>query len=293
MPSSQVLGLRGESLWHRCRSALLSSRGAGDPLACLQRILARMEVMEPDRSCGFTAATAGEFHLRALTGGLLGTALVVGGFCAAGFEWRFLLLLSSCGAGATLVCLALERRRPATCPEIRYGLVGMVVAAAALLLLADSELAFVLVGALVALPAGAAGGMVAGLSAARLSARLLVPVLCLGTMVLLGAAAVAVSRTLPWLSGSYLVVEGPATASSAERLADQVAAALRAAPEPLSDSAWGKVASSAVTPEESGAVRIGYDRTAARRRITIVVNGERACVDVRAEQVTSRRGDCP
>lgn len=249
--------------------------------------------MEPSRSLGFAAASVSEFRLRALTGGLLGTALVVGGFCAAGFDWRFLLLLAGCGAGATLAAVVLERWRAATRPEVRYGLVGMAAAVAALLLLARSEVAFVLVGALVGLSAGAAGGVVAGFSAARLSSRFLVSALCLGAVVLLAATAGAVWRTLPWLSGSYLVAEGPTTATSAEQLADEVAAALRAVPEPLSDSAWEKVATSVVAPREGGGVRIGYDRTTVRRKITILVGGKRACVDVRSEQVTSRRGDCP
>lgn len=252
-----------------------------------------MEVVELGRPLGFAAGSVREFRLRALTGGLLGTALVVGGFCAAGFDWRFLLLLGGCGAAATLAGFLFERWRPAAQPEIRYGLVGIAVAVVALLLLGRSDLPFVLAGVLVGLPAGAAGGMVAGFSAARLSARLLVPALCMGLLVLLAATAGAVWRTLPWLSGSYLVAEGPTTATSAERLADQVATALRAAPEPLSDSVWEKVASSVVAPRQGGGVRIGYDRTAVRRKITIVVDGKRACVDVRTEQVTSRRGDCP
>lgn len=252
-----------------------------------------VQAVERKRCRGFTASTSSEFRLRALTGGLLGTALVVVGFCAAGFAWRFLLLVGSCGAVATLASAAFESRRPATHPGVRYGLVGTGVGAAALLLLARSEPGFLLAGALVALPAGAAGGTVAGLSASRLAPRLLVPALCLGTVLLSGAAAVAVWRTLPWLSGSYLLVEGPSTASSAGRLAEQVAAGLRAAPEPLSDPAWEEVASSVVAPREGGSVRIGYDRTDDRREITIVVRGERACVEVRAEQVTSRQGSCP
>ena len=186
-----------------------------------------------------------------------------------------------------------ESRDPAHSPERRYGLVGIGAAVLALIGLTGPSPAFAVLGALVAVPVGAVGGALAGACAARLPRRRLVPVAGLAVISLLAAAGVAVNRTLPWLPGSYLVAEGPTDAGSAEQLAGRVAAELRAASDPLSDAAWEEVASSVVAPREGGRVRIGYDRTPARRQITVLVDGDRACVVVRADGATSAPGDCP
>jgi len=231
-------------------------------------------------------------RLRAAAGGALSTALVVGGFCITGFHWTLLLLLTAAGVVASVTSWFVERRQPASWPEARYAVLGLIVGGATLVVLAWPDYGFLLLGALVALPVGASGGAVAGLAAARLPTRLLTPVLCLGVTVLAGVGAVAVVRTLPWLSGSYLVVKGPSTADSAEQLAERIAAGLRAEPDPLSDAAWEKVASSAVTTRPGGQANIGYDRSAIRRQITVWVNGERSCVDVQGNQVASYQGEC-
>ncbi len=110
---------------------------------------------------------------------------------------------------------------------------------------------------------------------------------------LVAAAVVGFLRTLPPLPGSYLLAEGPTTAGSAEQLAGEIVAGLREAPDPLSNAAWEQVASSLVTPRQGGQVSIGYSRTATRRLITVQVEGERVCVDVRAERISSQRGSCP
>ncbi|MCW2777003.1 MAG: hypothetical protein JWN17_728 [Frankiales bacterium] len=241
---------------------------------------------------GFGAPTPRAARSRAAVGGTVSTALVVGALCAVGLGGPLLLLVAGAGVVGTLASWLLERGRPSSWPEARYGAVGVALALAVLLALGWSDPGFLLAVGFVALPAGAAGGAVAGLVAARLPARLLPGAACLGVAVLAGSGVVAVQRMLPPLPGSYLLVEGPSTAGSAGALAGRVAAGLRAQPDPLSDAAWAKVAASVVTPLEGGRTSIGYARTAAGRRITVLASGQRACVDVRRDRVDTYAGTC-
>lgn len=239
----------------------------------------------------FGAQTRREGLLRAAAGGVLSTAGVVGGFCLAGFDGQFLLLLVGAGAAGSTVAWSVEQWRPSTWPVARYAAVGVVLAGLALLVLGWPDYGPLILLVLVALPVGAAGGAVAGAVAARLAARHLTAAVCVGVAALTCAGVVAVERTLPWLSGSYIAVEGPSSIGSAPALAERVADALRAAPDPLSDAALGKVVSGSAI--DSGArVRSGYDRTADRRLVTVLVDDDRACVDVQRSVVTAYPGDC-
>ena len=86
-------------------------------------------------------------------------------------------------------------------------------------------------------------------------------------------------------------MEDPTTVGSAAALAERAAAGLRAEPDPLSDRAWEKVALRLV-PNGPDRVSLGYDREPDRRLVTVWVDGDRACVDVRAGRVESYPGDC-
>jgi uncharacterized membrane protein YfcA len=242
-------------------------------------------------SPGFGAGSA-EHRLRVATGGAVSTALVVAGLCLAGIEWQLLLLVAGAGVVGSAAAWLLEPRRPSSCPELRYALVGAVLAVAAVLALSRGDGGLLLVVLLVALPVGAVGGALGGLVAARLPERLLRAACCLAVVLLAAAGAVAVQRTLPWLSGSYLVVEGPSSAGSAQEVAADVVTGLRSQPDPSSDAAWEDVASSVVTLRSGGRLDIGYDRAPGGRRIDVLVDGERACVEVRSGQVRAYPGGC-
>lgn len=249
-----------------------------------------MPAADVSPSLGFGARSVGEYRLRAAAGGLASTALLVGGFWLASFENGFLLFLAAAGAVGSVAAWVLERHRPSSRPEVRYALVGTALAGGALAVLSWPDYGLVWVVATIALPVGAAGGAAGGLVAARLPKRLLVPAICLASAVLAGVGAVAVERRMP--PGSYLVVQGPSTASSADALAGRVAAGLEAEADPSSDAAWKKVAPTLVTPRPGGQVSFGYDREADGRLITVLVDDEQACVAVQGQRARSYPGKC-
>jgi hypothetical protein len=250
-------------------------------------------VAEHDRTSSFGGCAA-ERRRRIATGGAVATAAATTGFLAAGFGWTFILLITVAGAVGTAVVCVLERSRPASWPVARYAALGTTLACASLLWLGWGGQGTGLALALpIAVAVGAAAGALAALAATHLPARHLPWVL--GVAVVLVAAAVAggIARTLPWLPGSYLKVDGPSNWTSAKPLADRLAERLQAQPDPLSNEAWEQVAVETVTPGEEGKVEVGYDRTGSRRTITVWVNGDRACVLVRSSVVVSKAGSCP
>lgn len=251
-----------------------------------------MTVTEDSRTSAF-GGSASERRRRILTGGAVATAAATSGFLAAGFEWSFILLLTLNGAVGTAVVSALERTRPASWPVARYAMLGTTLALASLLWLGRGEWTGFALTLPIAGVAGAAAGALAALTAARLPVRRLSWVLGVAVVVVAANVAGGIVRTLPWLPGSYLKVEGPSNWDSATLLAERLAERLRAQPDPLSADAWEQAASQTVTPGEGGGVEVGYDRTGSQREITVWLNGERACVLVRPDSVVSRAGRCP
>ncbi|MEX2292138.1 MAG: hypothetical protein WD794_17650 [Mycobacteriales bacterium] len=236
--------------------------------------------------------SVGERGLRVATGGAVATAAVTAGFLAAGFDWRLILLLTLNGVMGTAGVRVLEGSRPSAWPQVRYAALGALLACASVLWLSRATWAWLAVLLPIGMTTGAASGALAVLVAARLPRGQLPWVLCVGVAVVAASLGGGIVRTLPWLPGSYLKVEGPSNWTSAEQLAARLAERLEAQPDPLSDESWGKVAFETVTPDEGGSTAAGYERAANERKITVWLNGDRACVLVRATSVDSYAGNC-